>query len=163
MSHSRRRPEAAAGSCSYPWTSRHASTPMSWYVVLAADATSSNQVLTTSAQETLVRDFTATWSGALARVNDTIQKLIGSVDAGGAREVLKKAAFQILSLYSRLVDIVRRVLPGTPPFMRDAVSNTVIMREIQRYAHAGQKAAAAAAAPGAAPAAAASGAGDETA
>jgi vacuolar protein sorting-associated protein 52 len=92
--------------------------------------------------EAVVRDFSATWSAALSRINDAVQRLVGTVDAMGALEVLKKTTFRMLSLYTRLLDAVRRAIPGTPPFMRDAVSVTIIMRDIQQYARAGQQAAA---------------------
>ncbi|KAA0167360.1 hypothetical protein FNF27_07320 [Cafeteria roenbergensis] len=91
--------------------------------------------------EALVRDFSGAWSGALGGLNDAVQRLVGSVDASGALEVLKKTAFRMLSLYARLLDIVKRVFPGTPAFMREAVSVPSILREIQRYARAGQEAA----------------------
>jgi hypothetical protein len=94
--------------------------------------------------EAVVRDFTGSWSTALGRLNDAVQRLVGTVDAVGALEVLKKTAFRMLSLYARLLDVIRRASSGTPPFLRDAVSAPVIMREIQTYAKAGQEAAKAA-------------------
>lgn len=94
--------------------------------------------------EAIVRDFTGSWSTALGRLNDAVQRLVGAVDAAGALEVLKQTAFRMLSLYARLLDAIRRAASGTPAFLRDAVSAPVIMREIQTYAKAGQEAAKAA-------------------
>lgn len=88
-------------------------------------------IITESACETLVRDFSANWRPGIQSINDEVLRYFANFRSG--MEILKQVLTQLLLYYTRFQDIVKRVFSRPPPFTREIISTATILMEIKRY------------------------------
>ena len=87
--------------------------------------------------EAAVRDLGLTWKGALAAINEEVERYFGGAGGKTARDVLKACFSEVAEYHQRGVLLLGRAFPSSPPaWAREMTTIQAIYFEIRRYGRA---------------------------
>ena len=81
--------------------------------------------------ESIVREFASSWRNGIQQINDGVLAHFANFRNG--MEILKQVLTQLLLYYTRFQEIIKKLFPKQPSFVRDIVNTATILMEIKRY------------------------------